>query len=163
PVQQELGRRHRATAQEAPVHRRAPTAQGRQEDRRPDISRAGGCPGRSRARLHELPAGRGPPRNAPARSPRGTPARRCPPSPPPPPIWNAGGPEAPPSACARPGLVLHPSSPTPSVGRGRSCALEQAAVISVGLDPAASREVKRHSGWFIALGVALVVLGVIAL
>jgi len=41
--------------------------------------------------------------------------------------------------------------------------MEQAAVVSIGLDPATSRELKRHSGWFIALGVALVVLGVIAL
>ena len=41
--------------------------------------------------------------------------------------------------------------------------MEQAAVFSIGLDPATSREVKRHSGWFVALGVALIVLGVIAL
>jgi uncharacterized membrane protein HdeD (DUF308 family) len=41
--------------------------------------------------------------------------------------------------------------------------MEQAAVVAIGLDPATSREIKRHSGWFIALGVALIVLGVIAL
>jgi uncharacterized membrane protein HdeD (DUF308 family) len=41
--------------------------------------------------------------------------------------------------------------------------MEQATVFSIGLDPAASREIKRHSGWFVALGVALIVLGVIAL
>ena len=41
--------------------------------------------------------------------------------------------------------------------------MEPAAVLAIGLDPAASREVKRHAGWFIALGVVLIGLGVIAL
>jgi uncharacterized membrane protein HdeD (DUF308 family) len=46
---------------------------------------------------------------------------------------------------------------------GSSTSRETRHEHTIGLDPAASREVKRHWGWFVALGVALMVLGVIAL
>jgi uncharacterized membrane protein HdeD (DUF308 family) len=41
--------------------------------------------------------------------------------------------------------------------------MEQASTLASGLDPARSRELRRHGGWFTALGVALIILGVIAL
>ena len=41
--------------------------------------------------------------------------------------------------------------------------MERITVFPIGVDPAAIREVERHRAWFGALGVVLVVLGVIAL
>jgi uncharacterized membrane protein HdeD (DUF308 family) len=41
--------------------------------------------------------------------------------------------------------------------------MEDASVRAMVLDPRASQELRRHRGWFVALGVALVVLGVVAL
>ena len=41
--------------------------------------------------------------------------------------------------------------------------MEQVGVLSMTFDPRVSEDIRRHWGWYVAVGVALVVLGVVAL